>query len=93
MAFQLSLLSQRRLKQKTMTHFNQTGFTTSLSAITDGHPFVNGFRHLPKLLKKYIIKSFWKSRNLFTKRVLVVEDKLGGGFWPTIPIDSGMKIL
>jgi len=38
---------------------------------------------LLEYIQNYILNtSFWKSRNLFTKRFLVVEDKLGGGFWP-----------
>jgi hypothetical protein len=28
------------------------------------------------------MKSFWKSRNLFSKRFLAAGGKSGGGFWP-----------
>jgi hypothetical protein len=40
------------------------------------NPFVKGFLDLPKLFIRFITKSFWKSRNLFSKRFLVVEDNI-----------------
>jgi hypothetical protein len=56
------------------------------------NPFVKGFRHLPKLFIGFTIKSFWKSRNLFSKRFLVVEDILGGGFRALTGVDKNIAL-
>jgi len=51
------------------------GFTTSLSEPFCKPSRMDRFRHISKH-PIILIKSFWRSRNLFTKRFLVVEDKL-----------------
>jgi hypothetical protein len=40
------------------------------------NPFEKGFRHLLKLFIRFFIRSFWKSRNLFSKRFLVKKADL-----------------
>jgi hypothetical protein len=68
------------LKKKLAVNGGLPGFTIMPPAAKN--PFVKGFLDLPKLFIGFTIKRFWKSRNLFSKRFLVVEDILGGGFRP-----------
>ena len=45
-----------------------TASSSQDSSLICQNPFVKWFRHLPKLFIRFIIKSFWKSRNLFEKK-------------------------